>query len=486
MSDAPKKIHWPDAARALRARVETEPFEPAVKAYLRGADDLLVACSGGADSVYLLCLLVAESEALGLRLHVAHYNHRWRGDESDADAAFVASLAEAFGLPFLSDTRPDNEAAFTETTARALRLDFLRNAARRCGGKYIVFGHQLDDIIETQLQRIARGCASDGLAAPRPVAAFDRQPTHLRPLLHLRAGDIRMALNATGIPWREDRSNDDVSIARNALRQQIIPDLADALARDPSLGAARSRRLMEEDAAALDALSRERVPEAYAHAPTLQRTALRALPPALQRRALTEWMNGHGLIGSVGASAMDLLIEVLSGSRRHYRMSAGSHYIVVDGDLLRWEREDEDAAGSHQTLQPAILEPGEPVFLSTGALIVAEVVELDPALRERLASGGVDPKSEAFIAYADEPSFELRAWRPGDCFYALGAPGRKKLKNAFIDRRIPQAERKTLPLVLDTAGEILWVPGFPPAESRKICPSTMKALRLTYQTRNPL
>lgn len=483
MSDAPKQMNWPEAARALRARIEGAPFEPTVARRIQGAGDLLVACSGGADSVYLLCLLVAEAEASGLRLHIAHYNHRWRGDESDADAAFVASLAEAFDLPCLSDTRPDNEAAFTETTARALRLDFLRNAARRCGSGYIAYGHQLDDIIETQLQRIARGCASDGLAAPRPVAAFDGQPTHLRPLLHLRAGDIRMALNATGIPWREDRSNDDVSIARNALRRQIIPDLAEAFARDPAVGAARSRRLLEEDAAALDALSRERLPEAYAHAATLRRSALRALPPALLRRALTEWMHGHGLIASVGPSAMDLLIEALSGARRRYRMSAGSRYIVVDGDTLRWEHED--AVDSRQALQPAALEPGEPVFLSTGALVEAEVVELDQALRERLRSGEIDPGREAVIAYADEASFELRAWRPGDRFHPLGAPGGKKLKEAFIDRKIPQAERKTLPLVLDASGEVLWVPGFPPAESRKIRSSTRKALRLTYQTRNP-
>ncbi len=453
-------------------------------AHLHGAGDVLIACSGGADSVYLLCVLSAEAEALKLRLHVAHYNHRWRGDDSDADAAFVESLARAFELPFLSEVRPDHEAAFTETTARALRLDFLRKAARRSSCDFILYGHQLDDIIETQLQRIARGCASDGLAAPRPVATFDGQPTHLRPLLHLRAGDIRMALNATGIPWREDSSNDDVSIARNALRRQIIPDLADAIGRDPSLGAARSRRLLEEDAAALDALAREQLPEAYAHAPTLRRASLRAVPSALLRRALAEWLSGHDLIGSVGAPAMDLLLETLRSPREHYRMSAGSHFILIDPDTLTWEHED--AADQHQALQPATLEPGEPVFLSSGALMQAEVVELSDKLRRQIESGGIDPQREAFIACADESSFEIRAWQPGDRFHPLGAPGGKKLKDWFIDRRIPQAERKTLPLVLNASEEVVWVPGFAPAESCKIRPSTNTALRLTYQTTNPL
>jgi tRNA(Ile)-lysidine synthase len=484
MSDALQPIHWPTAVQALRTRVGDEPFERSVATQLRMTKRLLVACSGGADSVYMLCLLVAEAETLGLKLHVAHYDHRWRGDESAADAAFVESIAEAFSLPFLTDARPDKEAAFTETTARALRLEFLRKAAHRTACGAIAYGHQLDDIIETQLQRIARGCASDGLAAPRPIATFEGQPTHLRPLLHLRAGDIRMALNASGIPWREDSSNDDLSIARNALRQQIIPDLAEALQRDPAEGAARSRRLMEEDAAALDALARERMPVAYCGGHSLPRAELRALPPALLRRALIEWLSVHGLIDSVGASAMDLLIEILRGSRARYRMSAGSLYIVLDAETLSWE--PVDAARSRTSLQPASLEPGEPVFLSTGALIEAEIVELSSELRARLAAGAVDPEREAFIAYAGEGSFELRAWQPGDRFHPLGAPGGKKLKDCFIDRQIPKEERKMRPLVVDTSNQIVWVPGLPPAEHYKIHPSTKKALRLTYQTSHPL
>jgi tRNA(Ile)-lysidine synthase len=293
-----------------------------------------------------------------------------------------------------------------------------------------------------------------------------------------------MALNATGIPWREDSSNDDISIARNALRREILPDLAEALGRDPVLGAARSRRLMEEDATALDALSRERVPQAYAHEPVLPRSTLRALPPALLRRALTEWLDGHDLIGSVGAPAMDLLMETLRGPRECYRMSAGAHYLLMDAATLSWEREN--ATDPHKALQPAQLQPGEPVILSSGYLMQAEVVELDAPLRQRLDSGAIDPKAEAIIAFRGLPYFGIRAWQPGDRYHPLGASGGKKLKDCFIDRKIPQAERKTLPLVLDASGEVIWVPGFAPAESHKIQASTKKALRLTYQTTNPL
>jgi len=262
MCAPPAELDWPRLVAELGERFDADCIEPSVRAHLAaaGSPHLLVACSGGADSVFLLCLLLAHRAELGLQLRVAHYNHRWRGAASDRDAAYVQGMAAALGLALDLGRRADNEAAFTETAARSLRLEFLRQAARQAGCAAIAFGHQLDDILETQLQRLARGVGSDGLAAPRPVAMFPGQPPHLRPLLNLRAGDIRMALNAVGISWREDVSNDDTRIARNALRHEVIPDLHQALDRDPAPGAARSRQLLEEDAAALDLLARERLP----------------------------------------------------------------------------------------------------------------------------------------------------------------------------------------------------------------------------------
>jgi tRNA(Ile)-lysidine synthase len=484
MSDSSYNINWSQAVLTLQQRLTEDVIEPSVLKHLQRAEHVLVACSGGADSVFLLCLLVARAHELGLQLHVAHYNHRWRSEESDADAVFVASLAASFNLPFLSDARPEKEAAFTETTARALRLDFLRKAAQLQHCDYIIFGHQLDDILETQLQRIARGCASDGLAAPRPVALFDKQPTHLRPLLCLRAGDIRMALHASKIPWREDSSNEDISIARNALRRKIIPDLADALGREPAVGAARSRLLLEEDAAALDLLARQYLPAAYAQAPTLERARLKSVPTALLRRALAEWLSAHDLLGSLAAPAMDLLIDSLRAEREQNRMSVGKHYLVIDADTLSFEHQD--AFDQCVELEAATLGIGEALFLSTGALIEAEALELSDTLRQQILAGEIDPQSEAIVSYPGEAPLTVRAWQPGDRFHPLGAPGGKKLKDCFIDRRIPQAERKTLPLVINASQVVIWVPGFPPADSCKISPSTKMALRLTYQTRKPL
>jgi tRNA(Ile)-lysidine synthase len=461
-------------------------FDPEVHALLKRAstDRVLVACSGGADSVYMLALLTTWADELGLQLVVAHYNHRWRDEASDGDAAFVESMADGLSLEFISDVRPDNEAAFTETTARALRLDFLRQTAAQHKCRWIAFGHQMDDILETQLQRIARGCGSDGLAAPRPIAKFSHQPTHIRPLLNLRAGDIRMALDTCEIPWCEDSSNDDLDIARNALRRSVIPGLIEALDRDPSIGAARSRRLLEEDAVALDELARQSLPSAFTGQVALDRRELRSIPRALVRRALMAWLHGHNLIQSVSAPSMDALLDAVLGPKKKHRISAGVGYIVFDAEVVRIELLD--GLEVALLLEPALLEPGDSVILSTGAVMELEVVEIDAAKQRSILAGEIDQANEAFIEMKKSSSFEVRGWRPGDRFSPIGAPGSKKLKDWFIDRRIPQRERKQLPIVTNNSGTIVWVPGFPPADACKIHRSTKRALRLTYQTRNPL
>lgn len=473
---------WPQIAKELSERFDADCIESSVRTLLEAAETkrLLVACSGGADSVFMLCLLFARRAELDLELHLAHYNHRWRGGESDQDADFVRSLAGAFDLPFYTEQRPEKEAAFTETTARALRLGFLRKTARKADCAYIAFGHQLDDILETQLQRIARGSGTDGLAAPRPISSFQGQPTHVRPLLNLRAGDIRMTMNSMGIPWREDSSNEDTSIARNVLRHEVIPGLIEALDRDPAVGAARSRQLLEEDATALDGLAQKQIPEAFSGEGSLSRPELCALPRALIRRALAAWLSAHGLIECLSASALDLFIDSLLSARSSCRQSAGQSFLSFNANQVFVE-EDEDEA----PLQHVQFEAGETVVLSNGYFIESKVIELNEQSRHAILQGEMDQSREAALVLPSEFPLDVRSWHHGDRFHPLGAPGSKKLKDWFIDRRIPRRERKQLPVVTTVAGEVIWVPGFPPAERLKINSQTKQALRLTYRRRKP-
>ncbi|WP_269524700.1 tRNA lysidine(34) synthetase TilS [Coraliomargarita parva] len=485
MSKRVQSLNWPDAARALNARIHVG-IEPSVLAYLQALpqQELVVACSGGADSLAMLCLLWAQRGELGCRITVAHYNHRWRAEASEQDAEFVRKVAAALDLPFCSESRPDDEAAFTETTARELRLRFLRQVARQTGASCIALGHQKDDILETQLMRLARGAGADGLAAPRPVHDFSDEPAHLRPILHLRAGDLRMALNLCGIPWCEDRSNEDVRIARNALRIKVIPELIEATGRNAPEGAARSRRLLEEDADALDALARERLSDAYEGASALDRALCRSTHMALLRRAVSHWLHNDEGIQTVSAQLMDQLLEAIRSRQDQHRFSIASCFILMDAQRI-WLEPAKDAVDSGR-LEACVVEPGETALLSTGALFETEWVELNAPLRARILGGGIDPADEVYLDLEPVESLTVRPWEAGDRYRPLGAPGSRKLQDCFTDRRVPQRERLSLPVVTAASGSILWVPGFPPAETCKIHPGTQLALRLTYRMRDSL
>ena len=470
-------FNWQESARLLSKNT----LHPKAKEFLidQQCKRVLVACSGGADSVYTLCLLWAQKDVLGIELVVAHYNHRWRGQDSDEDAEFVETIAKQLECPFVTDAQPKAAAAMTETSARTLRIDFLRLAAREHDCQCIAFGHQQDDILETQLQRLARGSGVDGLAAPRPVHFFEAYPTHIRPLLHLTASVIREALGKRSIVWREDASNQNIKIARNALRHVVIPSLQDTLQHDVRKGAARSRMLLEEDAVALDQFSRGLLPEVFSGDEILERARLSAVPRAITRRALTTWLSAHQLSASLNASAVDRLVDAVYADRDKVRLSVGESFIVVDAATVRIE-----SAGSPVVaLEPCSVKAGESVVLSTGAVLETEFVPVDEALCKRLAAKTVNVNSEAYIAARPEQRFQIRSRQPGDCFKPLGAPGSKKLKQWFTDRKIPVRERNSLPLVLTEYGVVIWVPGFPPADDLKINTKMKTALKLTYKTR---
>jgi tRNA(Ile)-lysidine synthase len=262
----------------------------------------------------------------------------------------------------------------------------------------------------------------------------------------------------------------------------VIPSLSEALARNASAGAARSRFLLEEEADALDGLARLTLPEAFSDSVTLDRVALRSAPRALTRRALSAWLSAHHLIQSMSAPAMDLLMAAVYALKRKNRLSAGAFYIELDEATVRLV----SAQVAGQFLVSGSIEAGESLMLSTGALLETEFVELDDALRSTIMTGGVNADLESYVAVAAEEALDVRGWQHGDRFRPLGAPGTKKLKDWFIDRHIPVTERKLLPLVVSQSGEIIWVPGFPPADTMKIGTATKWALRLTYQRRNPI
>jgi tRNA(Ile)-lysidine synthase len=192
---------------------------------------MVVAVSGGPDSVALFRALRA------LRpegpLVVAHLNHLLRGEESDADEAFVRGLAgPASGVAFRSDrvdvaARASAEGGNFEQVARRVRYDWLVRVAQQTGARFVATGHTADDQAETVLHRLLRGCGLKGLrgiAARRPLGEGVEA---VRPLLRVRRAEVLTYLAAEGQPFRHDRSNADLSLTRNRIRLELLPHLAE-------------------------------------------------------------------------------------------------------------------------------------------------------------------------------------------------------------------------------------------------------------------
>ncbi|MBQ9873054.1 MAG: tRNA lysidine(34) synthetase TilS [Thermoguttaceae bacterium] len=197
---------------------------------------VLLAVSGGADSVALLRAFVAVASKEGLlrRLSVATVDHRARGAESDADVQFVQELAERFQLPIdvlTLDPQAVHEEARDqgswESAARTLRYRALYDAAKKRGARFIATAHHRDDQLETLLFRLFRGSGLAGLRGVAPYRVVDESLVVVRPLLRLGRDDILDYLKALDQPFRVDSSNASPKYARNRVRNELVPLLDD-------------------------------------------------------------------------------------------------------------------------------------------------------------------------------------------------------------------------------------------------------------------
>jgi tRNA(Ile)-lysidine synthase len=210
--------------------------------HVRGAglfgpgDRVLVACSGGADSVALAHLVARSAKRLGLRgVTLAHLDHGLRAD-SRRDAEFVLALGKRLGLPIVAERRVvrKRRGESPEAAARRVRYAFLERAAKAARAGVIVTAHQMDDQAETVLLAILRGTGTRGLAAIRPARPLRRGSAIrlVRPLLPFRRERLREWLARWSETWREDPTNEDGNV-RARLRRRGLPALHDCTGRDP-------------------------------------------------------------------------------------------------------------------------------------------------------------------------------------------------------------------------------------------------------------
>jgi tRNA(Ile)-lysidine synthase len=332
---------------------ETQPINAAFEQRLSAAwtaDDwrvhrVALAVSGGADSVALLCGMSALCERPSERLLVAHFNHGWRGCESDADEQFVIELCGRLGLECVvgcAEGRPAAADGSLEGAARAARYDFLQEVCQQRGIRYLATAHTSDDQVETILHHIIRGTGLAGLGGIPRVRSLSEAVTLVRPLLDISREQVLAYLAELGQPFREDASNDDLRHTRNRIRHDLLPlierdyapGVRGALLRLGSL--AESAQSVIERAAEmlLDRCLTSQTPESL----SLDCTNLKSADTHLVRDALViAWRRQGWPLVAMGFEQWNLLSQLAQRSPSPRDATASKH--VLPGGIIA-ERSD--------------------------------------------------------------------------------------------------------------------------------------------------
>lgn len=255
---------------------------------LRGAG-ILLAVSGGADSVALVCLLAKIADRLSLRLEVATLNHGLRA-ESAAECAGVVDLASKRGLPAHVRELGLKSGPGIEERARRARYDTLEALRVERGLDCIATGHTATDQAESVLMRLGRGAALDGAAGILGVRG-----TVVRPLLDIGRDEVRRYLRAMGLPWVDDPMNEDPAFLRVRVRQTLLPGLRQLFGTNAEAHLAQFAEFAHEDALALKTLADEAYASVRLDAATLNGRGLAALPRPLARRVIARFLKEHDL-----------------------------------------------------------------------------------------------------------------------------------------------------------------------------------------------
>jgi len=316
----------------------------ACKALIPQPAPVLVAVSGGADSMALLHGLhaVNHRRRCGWRLHVAHLDHALRADSKE-DAEFVRGAASRMGLPCVVKTIDVAKSARTtrqtvEEAGRLLRYAFFEEAARSLDAKLVAVAHHADDQAETVLYRIIRGTGLRGLAgmaASRPIRP-DSDILVVRPLLGLRRDDLLAYLAQRSLPYRRDATNEDASAAaRNLIRHEVLPLLARRLNPEAAAALVRLAAQAREAGAALELLSEKalndiRIGHAR-HLVAMSAEGLAALPHALQKEVLVLGLKKIGAsLKEVDAERIDAAVSAVTADKTRRRRIQLPGGVVVE------------------------------------------------------------------------------------------------------------------------------------------------------------
>ncbi len=438
---------------------------------VNSGDKIVVAVSGGPDSVCLLKILFQLQRWLNINLIVAHLNHGLRPKEDERETEFVANLSRSLNLTLAYD-KADNltkaHESSIEEKAREIRYQFLEKVLDEYHAQKVALGHNMNDQAETVLMHLLRGAGPTGLSGIPPI----RQKRFIRPLIDITRDEIHTYLKQKDISFMMDSSNLEKRYLRNKLRLELIPlllnyqpRLIEHLGELASLCRQEDQFMEEEAKKGLQMVTLD----SSGHSLELSLDTFKGLSTPLRYRILRQAIKQvKGDLRRIDIGHIKAIIDLADSVRPQIRMNLPEDLMVKRiYDRLRFSLGTEIETGdfSYHIKDSGVFKIPE----------IDQTLSLEEIPRKDFPSS--PSPNEAFLDL-DRLKWPLRVrnFRAGDKFIPFGLNGFKKVKDVFIDNKIPSEERKRIP-ILEDCNEIVWLSGIRIDNRYRIRQRTKRILR---------
>lgn len=438
-------------------------------------DLVVVGVSGGPDSVCLLDILYHLIEDQEIRLIVAHFNHGLRETEDASETRFVQNLAGSMNLRFYAGKTSllNKGTASIEEKAREARYEFLQSVKERFNAQKIAVGHNLNDQAETMLMRLLRGSGPSGLAGIPPI----RENVIIRPLIQINRQEIKTYLKAREMTYVVDSSNTNTDYLRNRIRLDLLPRLLDYQPLLIEHLGQLSTILRHDDhfleSQAVDWLNNTIQQGSHSDI-SIPLSPFLLLPGSIKSRVVRHLIKkiGSGL-RNINHIHIQSICRLAGSSKPHATLNLPNNRVV-------YKVYDRLFFSPGPATKPLIFDY---VLKKPGSLFMEAINRTIAIEREsKYIRPGADSSKWAVYLDADKIQYPLRVrnFRPGDRFIPLGMKGHKKIKDFFIDQKIPIAARRSTPLLI-SRDRVVWICGYRIDDRFKVTPQTKNILKVTIR-----
>lgn len=434
---------------------------------IREGQNIVLGLSGGPDSVFLFHVLRVLQDEMGFHLICAHINHMYRGDDADHDEAFVVSICQHYNIECLVLRKNASEYAkelkmTVEEAGRVIRYGFFRKVLKEKGDGFIATAHNLNDQVETVLHRIIRGTGIDGL-----VGMTMKSNDIIRPVLEIRRKEIEHYLHQHSYDYCEDKTNEQLIYGRNRLRLDLIPYIENEYNSKFSDSLIRLSRSASQDHDLLYKLTLD---------------AYNELGNSVKGQIHINLSGFNALNDGLRSRLIRMAIEKLKGN------TINIQYSNIESGVALCELEETgkclDLPGNivlEIAYDKIIIKNKAEVKdfeynITVGIPVFISEINLELNCYETKNPNFAKKDNKIAIDYDKiVGNLKVRTRRYGDAFTPLGMNGTKKLKDFFIDEKIPREQREEIPIVTDDK-EIIWVAPYRMSEHYKIDDTTKRII----------